>query len=63
MAKCPICNVELIEDDTYDQSIDESFGMTATFNKIGHCPKCEKEYQWDICYDLENPLVIGLSEV
>ena len=63
MAKCPICNIELIEDDTYNSSINEHFGTTATFNKIGHCPECEREYQWDVCYDLENPLVQHLSEV
>ena len=63
MVKCPMCNVELIEDDTYNSSIDENFGMTASFNKVGHCPKCEKEYQWSVCYDLENPLVQDLSEV
>ena len=63
MPKCLNCNVELIEDDTYNSSIDENFAMTASFNKIGHCPKCEKEYQWDVCYDLENPLVQHLGEV
>lgn len=64
MAECPICDAELIEDETFDQvSIDEKFSMTATFNKVGHCPNCDKEYQWDVCYDLENPLIIGLSEV
>ena len=61
--KCPHCNIELVEDDTYRQSIDENCGMVATFYKMGHCPECDRQYQWEVCYDLENPLINGLGEV
>ena len=63
MAKCLICDVDLEVDDTYDMHYDTDFNMTLTLNQIGHCPKCDRNYQWDECYDLTNALVEGLSEV
>jgi hypothetical protein len=63
MAKCPICNVDLEIDDTYDIHYDTDFTMTLTLNQLGHCPKCDRDYQWDECYDLTNKLVEGLREV
>ena len=63
MAKCPICDVDLEVDDTYDTHYDTDFNMILTLNQIGHCPKCDRSYQWDECYDLTNELVEGLSEV
>lgn len=41
--KCPHCNAELECDDVYDLSYD-SEGMTEY--KVGHCPKCDKDFQW-----------------
>ena len=52
MAKCPICDVDLEVDDTYDFHYDTEFNMTFILNQIGHCPKCDRNYQWDECYDL-----------
>lgn len=63
MPKCPICDVNLEVDDTYDTHYDTDFNMTLVLNQIGHCPKCDRNYQWDECYDLTNELVEGLSEV
>lgn len=63
MAKCPICDVDLEVDDTYDMHYDTDFGMTLTLNQIGHCPNCDRNYQWDKSYDLTNKLVEGLREV
>ena len=63
MAKCPICDVDLEVDDTYDTHYDTDFNMTLILNQIGHCPNCDRNYQWDECYDLTNALVEGLSEV
>ena len=40
---CPQCNTELECDDTYDMEYDEE-GIVLYL--IGHCPKCEKCYQW-----------------
>lgn len=40
---CPHCNVELECDDTYDTEYDEE---SVVLLKIGHCPKCNKGYQW-----------------
>lgn len=63
MPKCLFCDEELIEDDSRNTSLDEECGMTAAFHKEGHCPNCEKEYEWDVCYDLENPYITDLGEV
>ena len=41
--KCPHCCVELEEDDTYDMSYDEE-GIVLL--KVGHCPECQRDYQW-----------------
>lgn len=41
MAKCPICDVDLEVDDTYDMDYDDD-GMT--LYQIGHCSKCDREY-------------------
>ena len=43
MAKCPHCNSELEHDDTYDMEYDED---RIVLYLIGHCPKCNKDYQW-----------------
>ena len=40
---CPCCNVELEEDDTYDMEYDTE-GII--LYQLGHCPKCNREYQW-----------------
>lgn len=40
---CPHCGTTLEEDDCYDTSFD---GSTAVRYIVGHCPKCEREYQW-----------------
>ena len=63
MAKCPICDVKLELDDTYDTHFDAEFNMTFILNQVGHCPRCDREYQWDESYDLSNRLIEGLSEV
>lgn len=62
MPKCKKCNISLIEDDSRS-SVDENVGMTATFHKIGHCPNCDAQYHWTICYDLENPLLLQMDEI
>ena len=41
---CPHCKVELELDDTYDMDYDEE-GIT--LRQVGHCPNCDKEYQWE----------------
>ena len=42
MAKCPICDVDLEVDETYDTHCDTDFNMILTLNQIGHCPKCDR---------------------
>ena len=42
-AICPNCGHVLIEDDSYDISIDPS---ECREYAVGHCEHCEKEYQW-----------------
>lgn len=44
MAKCLICGIELEVDDTYDMEYDEE-GII--IRQVGHCPNCDKEYQWE----------------
>lgn len=63
MAKCPICNVDLEVDDVYDTHYDADYNMTFILNQVGHCPKCDRNYQWDECYDLRNKSIESLSEV
>lgn len=40
---CPHCKAELEMDDTYDMEYDDEYIL---LYHIGHCPKCDKEYQW-----------------
>lgn len=42
-AICPICGSELIEDESYDMSVDLSECREYV---VGHCENCGKEYQW-----------------
>ena len=50
MVKCPHCNVELKLDETYDREI-MSWGVI--LYHAGHCPECEREYQWDESAELK----------
>ena len=59
-AKCPICDIKLEIDDTYDMEYDSE---TMVLCQVGHCPRCDRNYQWDECYDLTNKSINGLSEV
>lgn len=42
--KCPHCCVTLEVDDTYDMDYDDE-GIV--LRQVGHCPECEREYQWE----------------
>lgn len=58
--KCPHCNVELEYDDTYDMEYDCE-GII--LYEVGHCPKCNRDFQWQqsaVCTQWTNT---GLSEV
>ena len=41
---CPHCNCELIEMDTYsfEYSVE-----SLVLHKLGECPECGREYQWE----------------
>ena len=43
-AKCPHCNAILETDDTYDMDYDYE-GIV--LQMVGHCPECNREYQWE----------------
>lgn len=45
--KCTKCKMELEIDETYDYENDEYFIIEKV---IGYCPKCEKEYRWELVY-------------
>jgi transcription initiation factor IIE alpha subunit len=40
---CPCCNARLEFDDTYDMEYDDE---SIVLYQIGHCPKCDRSYQW-----------------
>lgn len=42
--KCPHCNVMLEEDDCYDMDLVSDTVINREI--VGHCPECEREYQW-----------------
>ena len=50
--KCPHCSEELEEDDCYDTTTDfTEDGLVAIVQHcVGHCPACEKEFQWEEVY-------------
>ena len=54
-AKCPHCNNELTEDDTYDTTFDrlDDGRFAVVHNIVGHCDECDKEFQWKEVYAFE----------
>lgn len=42
--KCPHCEVEIEWDDTIDINYDDD---CITLNQVGHCPECDRDYQWE----------------
>lgn len=40
---CPHCNIELHWDDDYDMSYSKE---SIILHQVGHCQKCERDYQW-----------------
>ena len=58
--KCPHCSIELELDDTYDMEYDNE-GMI--LHQIGHCPKCERDYQWDESAKFKEWSISGLGLV
>ena len=42
--KCPHCNVELECDDTYDTIVADT---VVVLFKVGYCPECGRDYQWE----------------
>ena len=48
IAICPNCGTELEQDECYDTHSEGDF--IANY-MIGHCPSCEKEFQWVEVYD------------
>lgn len=48
IAKCPYCKTELEADESYDLSVED---IDVVINRVaGHCPNCNKEYQWEEIY-------------
>lgn len=48
IAICPHCGEELIQDECYDTNFEGEY----IANYIaGHCPTCEKEFQWVEVYN------------
>lgn len=57
---CSCCRAKLEVDDTYDMDYDEE-GMT--LYHIGHCPQCERDYQWKASAVLVSWANTGLEEL
>ena len=45
--KCTKCKTELEIDEVRDCEYDEDFIVEKV---VGYCPKCEKEYRWELVY-------------
>jgi hypothetical protein len=48
IAICPNCGEELTQDECYDTHFEQEY--IANFI-AGHCPNCEKEFQWVEVYN------------
>ena len=48
IAKCPHCGEELVDDDCFDTA---DHGDTYVKYLAGHCPQCDKEFQWKEIFD------------
>ena len=47
-AKCPYCKEELVTDKSYDIDIVD---INTVINiLVGHCPNCDKKFQWEESY-------------
>lgn len=48
VAECPYCKEELEIDESYDLDVENIYKV---INKVvGHCPSCNKEFQWEEIY-------------
>ena len=48
IAICPNCGAELEQDECYNSNFESDF---ITYYVAGHCPTCDKEFQWVEVYD------------
>ena len=49
--KCPKCDYELEIDDCYDTETCDDWFVERI---VGHCPICDKDYQWERNYKFYN---------
>lgn len=48
IAECPYCKEELEIDESYDIDVED---IDVVINRVaGHCPNCNKEFQWEEIY-------------
>jgi endogenous inhibitor of DNA gyrase (YacG/DUF329 family) len=47
-AKCPMCGIDLEEDDCYDTAF---YDDSAVRYVVGNCPNCGTAYQWTEHYN------------
>ena len=52
---CPNCGDTLEEDDHYDTTTSSNW---TEHHIVGHCPTCDKEYQWNTVF-----LLAGVSDL
>lgn len=48
IAICPHCDEELVQDECYDTHFEEEYIVNYI---AGHCPMCDKEFQWVEVYE------------
>lgn len=48
IAECPYCKVELEIDESYEIGVED---IDIVIDRVaGHCPNCNKEFQWEEVY-------------
>lgn len=48
VAECPYCKEELEIDESYNIDVED---IDVVINRVaGHCPNCNKEFQWEEVY-------------
>jgi hypothetical protein len=53
MPNCPYCHHGLTDEEMYDWT---EFDEKAIFYYIGVCPKCGREFQWNLVYYWDNEI-------
>jgi hypothetical protein len=56
--KCPHCCVVLVEDDCFDMDLISDSVIRREV--VGHCPECNREYQWTEIFEYQGSVDLFL---